>query len=138
MPQFCLPSLLLPPLHTKTLLAMNSIMIYRGESSLLSDVDYNIDSGKDYLEGTTKFKPVKVELNVSNAKTDQVHYWINEITNQYADLVIANVKADPNKISFDIGSPSMEDLTAQDIEFRMKEYLEMNVPPFEVKELKVQ
>ena len=32
----------------------------------------------------------------------------------------------------------MEDLTAQDIEFRMKEYLEMNVPPFDVKELKVQ
>jgi RNAse (barnase) inhibitor barstar len=110
----------------------------RGKRSLLSDVDYNIDAGKDYLEGTTKFKPVKVELNVSNAKTDQVHYWINEITNQYADLVIANVKADPNKISFDIGSPSMEDLTAQDIEFRMKEYLEMNVPPFDVKELKVQ
>jgi hypothetical protein len=104
----------------------------------LSDVDYNIGSGKDYLEGTTKFKPVKVELNVSNAKTDQVHYWINEITNQYADLVVANVKADPNKISFDIGSPSMEDLTAQDIEFRLKEYLEMNVPPFDVKELKVQ
>jgi len=48
------------------------------------------------------------------------------------------VKADPDKISFDIGSPSMEDLTAQDIEFRMKEYLEMNVPPFDVKELKVQ
>jgi hypothetical protein len=32
----------------------------------------------------------------------------------------------------------MEDLTAQDIEFRIKEYLEMNVPPFDVKELKVQ
>jgi hypothetical protein len=105
---------------------------------LLSDIDYNIESGKDYLGGSTKFKPVKVELNVSNAKTDQVHYWINEITNQYADLVITNVKADPNKISFDIGSPSMEDLTAQDIEFRIKEYLEMNVPPFDVKELKVQ
>ncbi len=103
-----------------------------------SDVDYNIEAGKDYLEGTSKFKPVRVELNVSNAKTDQVHYWINEITNQYADFVVTNVKADPNKISFDIGSPSMEDLTAEDIEFRMKEYLEMNVPPFEVKELRVQ
>jgi hypothetical protein len=104
----------------------------------LSDVDYNIESGKGYLEGASKFKPVKVELNVLNAKTDEVHYWINEITNQYADLVVANVKSDPNKISFDIGSPSMEDLTAEDIEFRMKEYLDMNVPPFEVKELKVQ
>ena len=104
----------------------------------MSDVDYSIEVGKDYLEGTSKFKPVEVELNVSNAKTDQVHYWINEITNQYADFVVTNVKADPNKISFDIGSPSMEDLTAEDIEFRMKEYLDMNVPPFEVKELKVQ
>ena len=125
-------------LSIQSLLAMNSIMICRGKRSFLSDVDYNIESGKEYLEGTTKFKSVKVELNVSNAKADQVHYWINEITNQYADLVVTNVKADPNKISFDIGSPSMEDLTAQDIEFRMKEYLEMNVPPFDVKELKVQ
>jgi hypothetical protein len=32
----------------------------------------------------------------------------------------------------------MDDLTAEDIEFRLKEYLEMNVPPFEVKDLKVQ
>ena len=117
---------------------MNSIIYTRGDKINLSDVDYNIESGKGYLEGTTKFKPVKVELSVSNAKTDQVHYWINEITNQYADFVVTNVKADPNKISFDIGSPSMEDLTAEDIGFRMKEYLEMNVPPFEVKELKVQ
>ena len=123
--------------RTKSLLGMNSI-IYSRDKINLSDVDYNIEAGKDYLEGTSKFKPVKVELNVSNAKTDQVHYWINEITNQYADFVVTNVKADPNKISFDIGSPSMEDLTAEDIEFRMKEYLEMNVPPFEVKELKVQ
>jgi len=51
---------------------------------------------------------------------------------------VANVKSDPNKISFEIGSPSMEDLTPEDIEFRIKEYLDMNVPPFEVKELKVQ
>jgi hypothetical protein len=47
---------------------MKPIMIYRGKRSFLSDVDYNIESGKEYLEGTTKFKPVKVELNVSNAK----------------------------------------------------------------------
>jgi cellulose synthase/poly-beta-1,6-N-acetylglucosamine synthase-like glycosyltransferase len=106
----------------------------------LSGASYNIDEGsKDYSEGATKYKPVKVELKVSNAKgTDEVHYWVNEITNQYADFVITNVKADPNRISFDIGSPSMEDLTANDIEFRLKEYLDMNVPPFEVTELKVQ
>ena len=106
----------------------------------MSGSGYNIDEGsKDYLEGASKFKPVKVELKVSNAKgTDEVNYWVNEITNQYADFVITNVKADPNQISFDIGSPSMEDLTAKDIEFRLKEYLDMNLPPFEVKELKVQ
>ena len=123
--------------RTKNLLDMTSVIYSRRDKINLSDVDYNIEAGKDYLEGTSKFKPVKVELNVSNAKTDQVHYWINEITNQYADFVVTNVKADPDKISFDMGSPSMEDLTAEDIEFRMKEYLEMNVPPFEVKELKV-
>ena len=106
----------------------------------MSDAGYNIDEGsQDYLKGTTKFKPVKVELEVSNVKkTDEVHYWVNEITNQYADFVITNVKADSDKVSFEIGSPSMEDLTAKDIEFRLKEYLEMNIPPFEVKELKVQ
>ena len=106
----------------------------------MSDAGYNIDKGsQDYLQGSSKFKPVKVELKVSNVnKTDEVHYWVNEITNQYADFVITNVKADPDKVSFDIGSPSMEDLTAKDIEFRLKEYLDMNIPPFEVKELKVQ
>jgi hypothetical protein len=31
----------------------------------------------------------------------------------------------------------MEDLTAQDIKFRIEEYLTMNIPPFEIKELKV-
>jgi hypothetical protein len=106
----------------------------------LSNEGYNIGEGsKDYLEGASKFKPIKVELKVSNPKgTDEVHYWVNEITNQYADFVITNVKSDPNKVSFDIGSPSMEDLTAKDIEFRLKEYLDMNIPPFEVKELNVQ
>jgi cytochrome oxidase Cu insertion factor (SCO1/SenC/PrrC family) len=79
-----------------------------------------------------------VSLAVCHKLYTQVHYWINEITNQYADFVVTNVKSDPNKISFDIGSPSMEDLRPEDIEFRMKEYLDMNVPPFEVKELKVQ
>src|SRR5213080_562885 len=124
--------------RTKNLLDMSSTIYSRRDKINLSDVDYNIESGKGYLEGASKFKPVKVELNVSNAKTDQVHYWINEITNQYADFVVTNVKSDPKKISFDIGSPSMEDLTPEDIEFRIKEYLDMNVPPFEVKELKVQ
>ena len=106
----------------------------------MSNEGYNIDEGsKDYLEGASKFKPIKVELKVSNPKgTDKVHYWVNEITNQYADFVITNVKSDSNKVSFDIGSPSMEDLTAKDIEFRLKEYLDMNIPPFEVKELNVQ
>ena len=106
----------------------------------MSSSGYNIDEGsKDYLKGATKFKPVKVELKVSNVKnTDELNYWVNEITNQYADFVITNVKAESDKLSFDIGSPSMEDLKANDIEFRLKEYLEMNIPPFEVKELKVQ
>ncbi len=106
----------------------------------MSSEGYNIDEGsKDYLGGSTSFKPVKVDLKVSNVKkTEEVQYWINEITNQYADFVITNVKTAPDKISFDIGSPSMQDLTANDIEFRLKEYLDMNVPPFEVKELIVQ
>jgi hypothetical protein len=35
------------------------------------------------LEGASKFKPVKGELKVSNAKwTDEVNHWVNEITNQ--------------------------------------------------------
>lgn len=97
-----------------------------------------MEAGKDYLEGASKFKPVKVEMKVSNVNKDQVHYWVNEISNQYADLVLANVNIGDDKISFDIGSPSMEDLTPEDIKFRIEEYLAMNVPPFELKELKVQ
>lgn len=100
--------------------------------------DYNVESGKDYLEGASKFRPLKVELKVSNVNRDQVHYWVNEIANQYADLVLTNVNIGSDKVSFDIGSPSMGDLTAEDIKFRLEEYLTMNIPPFELKELKVQ
>jgi DNA phosphorothioation-dependent restriction protein DptG len=103
----------------------------------MSDVNYNVESGKGYQEGASKFKPIKVEMKVSNVNKDQVHYWINEIANQYADLVVTNVNSGNDKISFDIGSPSMSDLTAEDIKFRIEEYLTMNVPPFELKELKV-
>lgn len=100
--------------------------------------DYNAESGEKYLEGASKFKPLKVELKVSSVKRDQVHYWVNEIANQYADFVLTNVDIGSDKISFDIGSPSMGDLTAKDIKFRIEEYLTMNIPPFELKELKVQ
>jgi len=51
---------------------------------------------------------------------------------------MTHVKSGSLQNIVDIDSPSMEDLTAEDIEFRMKEYLDMNIPPFEVKELKVQ
>ena len=104
----------------------------------MSDVDYNVESGKDYQGGASKFKPLNVEMKVLNVNKDQVHYWVNEISNQYADFVVTNVNIGDDKISFDIGSPSMTDLTAEDIKFRMDEYLTMNVPPFELKELKVQ
>lgn len=104
----------------------------------MSKVDYNVESGEGYQEGASKFKPIKVEMKVSNVNNEQVSYWINEIANQYADLVVTNVSTGSDKISFDIGSPSMSDLTAEDIKFRIEEYLTMNVPPFELKELKVQ
>ena len=104
----------------------------------MSDVDYNVESGKVYHEGASQFKRVKVEMKVSNVNKDQVHYWVNEISNQYADLVLTNVNIGGDKISFDIGSPSMTDLTAEDIKFRINEYMTMNVPPFELRELKVQ
>ena len=103
----------------------------------MSDTDYNVESGKDYQEGASKFKPLKVEMKVSNMNQGEVHYWINEIANQYADLVVSNVNTGSDKISFDIGSPSMEDLKAEDIRFRIEEYLTMNIPPFQLKELKV-
>jgi hypothetical protein len=53
----------------------------------MSDEEYNVKSGKGYLEGASEFKPVKVELKVTNVNKDQVHYWVNEIANQYADLL---------------------------------------------------
>lgn len=98
----------------------------------MSKVDYNVESGDGYQEGASKFKPIKVEMKVSNVNNEQVSYWINEIANQYADLVVTNVSTGSDKISFDIGSPSMSDLTAEDIKFRIEEYLTMNVPPFDI------
>ncbi len=75
-------------------------------------------------------------MRVANVK--KIHYWVNEIANQYSDLVITNVNTGSDKISFDIGSPRLEDLTAQDIKFKTEEYLTMNMPPFKLKKLKVQ
>lgn len=98
--------------------------------------DYNIDVGKQY-GGAAKFKPVKVELEVSDVKTDETKYYVNEIANQYADFVLSNVNISKDRISFDIGSPSMQDLTASDIKFRIEEFLTMNVPPFQLKKLTV-
>lgn len=99
-------------------------------------VDYNIEAGKGYT-GAAKFRPVRVELQVSNAKIAETEYWINELANQYADFVVENVKISPDKITFEIGSPSMTDLTAQDIKFRIDEYLTMNIAPFEVRQVRV-
>ncbi|GFN38997.1 MAG: conserved hypothetical protein [Marine Group I thaumarchaeote] len=99
--------------------------------------DQGLSSGKDY-DGSAKFKPLKVEWGVANVKTDEAEYYVNEITNQYADLVVKNANIGANKISFEIGSPSMDDITVEDITQRLKEFLEMNVPPFEYKDMKVQ
>lgn len=61
----------------------------------MSSEGFNIDEGsKDYLGGTTYFKPIKVELCVINVeKPDEVSYWINEIT-----FDATNVKIMPDKI----------------------------------------
>jgi len=99
--------------------------------------DQGLSSGKDY-SGDAKFKPLKVEWEVSDVNTKEAEYYVNEITNQYADLVIQNANIGANKISFEIGSPSMDDLTVEDITQRLKEFLEMNIPPFNCKNTKVQ
>ena len=104
---------------------------------MLSHEEANLEAGKNY-GGAAKFKPTKIELHVSNVRMAEAKYWVNEIANQYADFVISNVNIGSDKISFDIGSPSMEDITPKDIEFRIKEYLEMNIPPFDFKDLKAQ
>ena len=79
----------------------------------------------------------KVELDVENVKNDQAKYWVDEIANQYADLVVDDVSISGNKVSFNVGSPSMEDLTADDIKFRINEYLTMNEQPFKFRSLRV-
>ena len=99
--------------------------------------DQGLSSGK-YYAGDAKFKPIKVEWEVTDVKTDEAEYYVNEITNQYADLVIQNANIGANKISFEIGSPSMDDITTEDITQRLKEFLEMNIPPFNYKDMKVQ
>ncbi|MFQ5940348.1 MAG: hypothetical protein ACE5KA_01435 [Nitrososphaerales archaeon] len=98
--------------------------------------DYNIQSGKDY-SGTSKFKAIRIELQVSDVKATDARYWVNELTNQYADLVVTDVEIKPDKVAFKVGSPSMEDLTAADVKFRINEYLTMNIPPFECKQVRV-
>jgi len=112
------------------------LLLHAKQSHGVDVQDYNIESGKDY-SGQAKFKPIAVELQVSDVKVTETRYWINELTNQYADLVVTNVEIKPDKITFDIGSPSMEDLTADDIKFRIDEYLTMNIAPFECKQVRI-
>ena len=99
--------------------------------------DQGLSSGKDY-DGDAKFKALKVEWDVAGVKKEEAEYYVNEITNQYADLVVKNANIGANKISFEIGSPSMDDITTEDITQRLKEFLEMNIPPFNYKDMKVQ
>jgi len=103
----------------------------------MSHTDANLGEGKQY-SGAAKFKAIRVEMDVSDVKTDETKYYVNEIANQYADLVLSDVNISSNRIAFDIGSPSMQDLTANDIKFRIEEFLTMNVAPFNLKNLKVQ
>lgn len=82
-------------------------------------------------------KMMKVEIDAESVNTGQAKYWVEEIANQYADLVVDNVNISGNKVAFNIGSPSMDDLTPDDIKFRLEEYLTMNEQPFKLKNLKV-
>ncbi|MEM4340743.1 MAG: hypothetical protein QW319_04300, partial [Candidatus Nitrosocaldus sp.] len=79
-------------------------------------------------------KTVTVELDVSNvASVDQARAYVEEIQHQYADLTVTNINITGNRITFDVGSPGMEDLSPSDIKFRIEEFLNMNVAPFAVK-----
>jgi hypothetical protein len=82
-------------------------------------------------------KMMKVELDVENVNADQAKYWVDEIANQYADLVVENVNISGDKVAFSVGSPSMDDLSADDIKMRMQEYLTMNEQPFKLRNLRV-
>jgi len=96
-----------------------------------------VETEGERYSGAAKFRPIKVEIKASDVNIEQAKYWVTELTNQYADLVIENAKISSDKITFDVGSPSMSDLTAQDIKFRINEYITMNVAPFTVKEVRV-
>lgn len=82
-------------------------------------------------------KMYKVEAEVDGAKKEDAQYWVDELANQYADLVVENVNVSSNKISFSVGSPSMDDLAVDDIKFRIDEYKTMNEPPFKLKSVRV-
>ncbi len=86
---------------------------------------------------TAKMKAVKVELDVSNVSNiDQARAYIEEIAHQYADLTVTNINVTSNKITFDVGSPGMEDLSPSDIKFRIEEFINMNVAPFNIRNVR--
>ncbi|MCS7141515.1 MAG: hypothetical protein NZ888_04960, partial [Candidatus Nitrosocaldus sp.] len=83
-------------------------------------------------------KAMRVELDVSNvASTEQARAYIEEIQHQYADLTVTNINVTGSRITFDVGSPGMEDLSPSDIKFRIEEFLNMNVAPFAVKRINI-
>ncbi|RMF32221.1 MAG: hypothetical protein D6752_00600 [Candidatus Nitrosothermus koennekii] len=83
-------------------------------------------------------KMPKVTLEVEGVNdNDAARAFIEEIANQYADLSVENINISSNQITFDVNAPGMEDTTAEDIKFRIDEFISMNVPPFTVKSVNV-
>ncbi len=80
----------------------------------------------------------KVLLEVSNVSNkEDVTMFIEELANQYADLNVSNINIGTNSVAFDISSPGMDDITPADIRFRVEEFISMNIPPFNIKSIKV-
>jgi len=81
---------------------------------------------------------VKVALDVSNVTSkESATTFIEELTNQYADLTVSNINISNNSITFDVSAPGMSDITSADIKMRVEEFVSMNVPPFNIKSIKV-
>lgn len=81
---------------------------------------------------------VKVTLEVEGVSdNDATRAFVEELANQYADLSVSNINIGSNQITFEVTAQGMEDTSADDIKIRVDEYLSMNVPPFNVKNVSV-
>ena len=71
-------------------------------------------------------------LTVSNMlNKEDVYNWVNGIPGKSKEIIVSDIKVEPDKVSFDItGGSDLQALSPEGIGLKIKDYADKNNPPF--------